>query len=346
MLFYISILLFVMLFAVVENSDVKIPCSHAILFMVLWTAAGTSRGFSVDYGAYEQMYSHPDEGLTIFLEPVWVWLSETLRSLGFASRAWFMLVSLVVMAFFFHGIKKMSPNFTLSVVIFVASFFYFETLNLMRQFVAISILFAAFPFVIENKTWKYLVAVLIAAQFHMSAYIMLPLILLVKIRYRDWVLWLLLGISFLFDRQIMGSLFDASASLLGGVRYASYLDINPDLAASTHVLRFFYNIIAAAILLVANRIRELNPGYYLYVNAVVISIILYNIFYSYLPAMRVSWYLLSLLVILFPITLRAFSARSRTPIVVAIVCAFVIASLRGIYGQTDLDYGFDLLLFQ
>lgn len=349
MAFYLCILLFVMAVAVIENGGYKIPCSHTILFLVLWVAAGTSRDFAVDYPAYARIYDNADHGTMLFVEPVWAWISNAMHYLGFASRGWFMLTSLIIMGLFFYGIKRMSGNFTLSVVLFVACYFYFETINAIRQYVAIAILFAAFHWLVERKTWKYLVAVVVAAQFHMSAWIMLPLAFAVRIKYDDRILGALVAVTFLFGPLIMDKLLGVAFGLIGGGRYASYAFVDFGAQVNTGLVKIFLNALAMAALLLSGRIRRLDPRYFLYVNAVVISIVIYNIFANFLPGVRMYWYLFPMIIILFPIMLRTLVVGSRPLVTGSVVAAFALAAVYSLnmVAREGLktDYGFDMRLF-
>ena len=61
--------------------------------------------------------------------------------------------------------------------------FFFMSMNVMRQFVAIAIVFCATKYLINRKYIHYLAGVLIAAMFHQTAYIGIALVL---IELFDW----------------------------------------------------------------------------------------------------------------------------------------------------------------
>lgn len=349
MLFFLSLSIFVILMALAENYGIKLPRSHSILFLVLWLCAGLSYGFSIDYQTYADAYTYPEDGYEGLFTPVWRWYAAALRWVGFSSRAWFLGVSLLTMSLFFKGFRKMSDNPTLSIVLFVVGFFYFESLNAIRQYVSIAILFASFPWVMEGKTWKYLLAVVVAAQFHASAWVMLPLIFVVKIKWPTWSLASVLALTFVLGTRLMNLVFGVAMSVMGGEGYATYLASDLWESTPSGLLKVFYNACAAVLLITSSRIRRIDPRYYLYINAVVVAIVLYNTFYTFLPAMRLYWYLFPFITVLFPIVLRAFTPSSRIIITATVVCAFMAISLRMILGTMAggflLDYGFDLHLF-
>lgn len=72
--------------------------------------------------------------------------------------------------FFFRGIEEQADNRYESLIIFMA-LFYLETLNLIRQGLALSMIFYAFKYVKQRNFKKYAFWVIIATLFHSSAFI-------------------------------------------------------------------------------------------------------------------------------------------------------------------------------
>ena len=201
MLFYWFTSLFVLVVSSLNRDNNKFI--YLLLFFILWFVAGTSNNFSIDYPAYKDMYDSPDDPLNADVEPVWNYITDMIRHMGFASRGWFMFTSLLIVGTFFYGIRKMSIDPMLSVLMFVVCFFYFESLNGIRQYAAIGILFAFFHYVLEGKIWRYALIVLIAAQFHRSAYVLLPFVFLLRIRWSKYLLGAILIFTFFYGTQLM-----------------------------------------------------------------------------------------------------------------------------------------------
>ena len=79
---------------------------------------------------------------------------------------------LLTITFIYKGLEKLEANFSRAFAMLIFYFlFYASSLNLMRQWIAIAIIFYGFHFVQEGKTKKYLVCVIIAMLFHYSAII-------------------------------------------------------------------------------------------------------------------------------------------------------------------------------
>lgn len=79
--------------------------------------------------------------------------------------------------------RKYSSNFTMTCAMYVLMCIYTWPFNGTRQSVAVSILFAAYPLTYEKKNWwKYALLVLLASTVHTSAVLMVPFVLLTRLK--------------------------------------------------------------------------------------------------------------------------------------------------------------------
>lgn len=91
-------------------------------------------------------------------------------------KHFFLLVAGFQMYCLVYTFRRYSPNFWLSIFLFVVSTDYLSWMqNGIRQFIAVCITFAAFDLMVKCKYIKFSIVVLLAAQIHGSAIIMLPL---------------------------------------------------------------------------------------------------------------------------------------------------------------------------
>ena len=102
---------------------------NIIVFWVLVIIAGLRYNVGVDYPVYEDIYNDPYSVYTYSIEPVWLIINKVLYTLGLNSRAFFFLTSLMIMGGFYVGIRRMSPNFYISILLFVLCGFYFYSMN-------------------------------------------------------------------------------------------------------------------------------------------------------------------------------------------------------------------------
>lgn len=94
-------------------------------------------------------------------------------------HAWFFAFALVESLIFVFVLRRESVSFLDACFFFFASTTYFNYFSMMRQWLAISIVFWAIKFIKNRKFIPYLLFCLLAAQFHTSAYFMIPVYFIV-----------------------------------------------------------------------------------------------------------------------------------------------------------------------
>ena len=210
----------------------------------------------IDYPVYMDIYNNPYSIHALFIEPIWNMIIKVMRSLGFQSRAFFFLTSLITFLGFYYGIKKMSPHFYMSLFLLLICGFYFESANLIRQYVAISLLFAGFHFFLDGNIWKYMIWIAIAACFHTSVLFIAPLILLNRLKYPTFILLIILGISHIFGDKILSILINNIMPFLQDINSYQYAIDDFDSGANSGLLRIFYYIIVCSIIILYTKFRK------------------------------------------------------------------------------------------
>jgi len=323
------------------HCNIRIPGCKILVFMLLWLVAGLRFQVGKDFTAYADMFVDPLDVNRHALEPVWIWTMDVLREWGFGSRVWFLFTAFVTNGLILYGIYKLSPDFYLSVLLYVViTGCYYESFNIIRQYFAISILFATFHYVLEHKIWKYILAILVATCFHISALTMLPLVFILKIRFPVWSLWTLFAVSILFGSQLM--MWSVSNIIPSITLYAGYANDAPNLEIDTGMLKFFYIILGGGLLLTFPRISNQVPGKTIYLNAAIIALAIYFIFRDMQVFSRISWYLFPFFTVSIPYACRALNIRSRIIVLPVVIIVFALFLLKHISGET---YSFDLKLF-
>ena len=135
---------------------------------VLYEAAHSSSGF-FDYLGQE-VYS------SFQMKPVTNWeigynllvyistkITNSYQGVLFATH-------LLTIGFVYKGLVKLDANFSKAFAMLIFYFmFYASSLNLMRQWIAVAIIFYGFHYIQDGKTKKYLFCVVLAVLFHNSA---------------------------------------------------------------------------------------------------------------------------------------------------------------------------------
>lgn len=174
-------------------------------------------------------------------------LTKLCGFLHFSPTAFLFVLSILIYVPLFKYIYRNSSHPYISVLTYFAFGFLSYSLGIFRQFIAIGIILSALRFIEERKFWKYLIAVLFAMLFHLTAFIALPLYFLVKINWEKHffivvtmiceVILLIVGRSVI---MLAVMLFPSYAGYIGGyydLQGGSYLNL---IFLNMVMLLFFY----------------------------------------------------------------------------------------------------------
>lgn len=125
---------------------------------------------------------------------------------------WLFIIAFISGISVMYTLYKYSSNFGMSAFLFMATCGFTWLFNGMRQFLAVSILFACTELILKRKTILYIILVIVASRIHHSALIMIPVYFIVEEEPWSKRIWLFIGIV------IMGIIFtNKFTSILNGV---------------------------------------------------------------------------------------------------------------------------------
>lgn len=296
----------------------------------------------IDYGNYEDIYNEIND-FTPTIEPLWLFLNDFFRSLGFRSRIFFFITSIIIVLGYYKGIKEMSPNIYLSLFLFIIAGFYLESANIVRQYVAMAILFGYFTCFLNGQYWKYFLCILVASMFHFSALIIAPIIYLSRIKYPVWLLFAILIFTYIYGNSILNMTMQYIMSLLEEFGLYQYEVDDIDSGVNTGLLKLFYHLLVFGILFLYMRFKQSNPSHlYILINMLVIGLAIYNICYIFTPARRLYLYFFTYLIIVCPYCLNWFKKKSQIIITGIVCCVFGLFLLKLYWGE---PYNFDIAFF-
>ena len=118
----------------------------------------------------------------------------------------------VTVAIFVFKIAKNSENFSFSIILFVLIGVFAGLFNGVRQYLATAILFAGYDLIVERKPIKWLLLVLLASTFHITAILMFFVYFICKPKCSWWLVFLysIIAVILLFAYE---PLFDLVGAL-------------------------------------------------------------------------------------------------------------------------------------
>lgn len=152
-------------------------------------------------------------------------------------RLVFIVTSLLVVTFFYLGLKKYKLQYPGLVFFLYLLTIFPTTMNAVRQGVAMSIMFYAFTFILDKKPLKYTLLTLTASLFHISALLLLPFYFigrlfdvqkrsLYKVRFVAKSRYFIrVGIVLILLTLVMANVFTLVLSMPGFEKYELYLNL-------------------------------------------------------------------------------------------------------------------------
>lgn len=185
---------YILLFTVVLGlaiCEVKRGKGRNLIFLGIVSAALIAMGYlrantvAVDYVMYENyFYAVADGGWdyiknssinTYFTEPGYVLINYLVSLVTRDVHVFMGVISLISVGLTAGLVYRRSPSPWMSMMVFISFGFWFNSLNFIRQQLAILIFLFAIEFIQKKKLVPYLLIVVVAALFHNSILIMLPI---------------------------------------------------------------------------------------------------------------------------------------------------------------------------
>lgn len=159
----------------------------AVLPLVIWAGF---RGNVGDTGAYMEAFSDMPaslSGINGYMagqekDRGFYFVSAVIKCIvGNRDTIYFIIVAMIQCFLLFKLYRKYSTSFVVSFFLFIASTDYISWIfNGMRQFLAVTITVACFPWILEKKYVKAIIGIVIASLFHQSALLVLPFVFIVQ----------------------------------------------------------------------------------------------------------------------------------------------------------------------
>lgn len=155
----------------------------------MWFLAAFRYGIGFDYYSYVLIFRQVrnTQGLSALLalpyEPGFVLLTKVMTLFVKNSIVMYGVYELLILLPVGWFVYKYCKDAWFSLWLFVTLTFYYTTMNFVRQALATSIILLAYRFLRDKKPVPYFLIVLVAASFHKTALIMVPVYFLCRIKF-------------------------------------------------------------------------------------------------------------------------------------------------------------------
>ena len=230
-LIYVTILTAWVINRVVSVSEDTNDIWMIVVFFLFIYTATLRYGIGFDYHSYESIFYNIQnlnmvEMLQYHLEYGYVLLNKVVSLVGGDYRIFLFVTAMIINGLVFYVIKKHSSDVWLSILIYLCLQHFAFTMNLMRQGLAFAIVFFSYHFLVNREIRKYVITILIASSFHMSALIMLPFYYILQLKHSKKNIILIssviIGIFINFDffmGLLVGTFFEKYHNYIGSNVY-------------------------------------------------------------------------------------------------------------------------------
>ena len=308
--------------------------------------SGTRIGMGRDYKIYEYAYQFLDSKTAHNFELIWQWINKAFHSLNLDFHTWLILVSFVTILLMFIGMRKMSKDCIFSIIAFFLIYRgYFETMNSMRQYVAMGIIFASFPLFLSKKYLYFYICIALSALFHTSALVMMVLFPLSRKRIDNSLLVIGLVVTWILGAVILQPIADFAVTLLPE-RYGFYIrkEFIPAVSSSGF-FQLFLNISALVFLAIRSDLEKKDSQIDQYIFLYVLSILIYNTTISFEVGIRLMFYPFMFIFILIP-NAYVFSDKIwQKGVILAILVVFSFFMLKDLSSPAEPYANYKSILF-
>lgn len=204
MLFYVILVIFFFLstFLTTRLKNRSRFIYYTFFLSIITCIAIFRNNIGLDYYEYQKLYEIVKfDVFNIEVDPFFSLISVILRDLGFKSQMMFAVYALLTIMFIYKGCVYYSERKYDVAILFVIVYclndlFWFGSFNLIRQMLAVSIVFYSSKFIFTKEMAKFCIWILVASLCHYSAIIGLTLWLINKIKLKKYT-WIIIIVSIL-----------------------------------------------------------------------------------------------------------------------------------------------------
>ena len=256
------------------------------LFFILTGVSALRLNVGNDYSKYVEFMHRTYSNAIVPTEIGFNYLTKIIYFLsGFENYvAVFAIFAAATVFFFLKGIYDQSENFFLSFAMFMLLGYYFQSLNTVRNYLALGIAFYSIKYCIKRDWPRFVLLILFGALFHKSLLLVLVLYPLAQMKWKRWMhgVLILLCISCLFLKDTYLELAVKLYPSYEGTEFLSGGTSKMGIARCAAVLILAFYVLGKDV------VSERRMRFYFYANY---GALMLYVFCSFLPTIsRIAYY--------------------------------------------------------
>lgn len=167
------------------------------IFLMLFSVSALRYQVGNDYSRYEEYFYNIWYGFVVPTERGFNAMVKLLEYL-FGRECYLLIFAFFAFATVYFTLKALyllGKNFVFSFFLFMAFGYYYQSLNTVRYYFAVALAMYAVTYLFRRQYMKFILLILLAASFHKSVLLVIPIYLLANCRWRLWQVILLTAVS-------------------------------------------------------------------------------------------------------------------------------------------------------
>lgn len=294
------------------------------IFIILFLCSALRFGIGNDYRQYTQTAHEAYVGGYVVTEPGFNWLVKLLYTLsgGEYYELVFAVFAFATLFIFLKAFYEQSVDFSFTYFLFMTLGLYFQTYNTVRYYLALAIALYAMRYVLNRDWIQFVFWILIAALFHKSVLLTIPVYWIASYAWKRWmvVAGLLLSAGCFLGKDIILKL---ALLLYPSYQNTVFLDVEIGLIS---ILQSILRSVLVIVFFLWYRWRYLGKKedrellFYAQLN--LLSVVVY-VFFSYLPVVtRIAYYFSVTQLLMIPKMIHGITeekVRKKVTLIVIIV---------------------------
>ncbi len=193
-----------------------------------------------------------------------------------STRFFMIIMSLIVNYSVYKFLKSNSKNYLFSIIIYINLLFFYQSMTMIRQCLAMSIILLAFKYVKEKQLFKYILMVILASCFHITAIVGILIYPIYHLKINKKRI-LLLTIATIIISILLEWILPSISVITN--RF-NYYDLQVGEAKLANIILFLIYLVFtvfAAFIVINNNKKKDNSSNDFYIYVFIISAILYAI---------------------------------------------------------------------
>ena len=289
------------------------------VFTILFLLSALRMEVGNDYGTYVTTIHEIYVGGYVVTEPLFNGVVKALCELSGGENYLlvFAVFGFATIWIFLKALYEQSDSFSMAFFLFMTLGIYFRTFNTVRYYFVLAITLYSFRYVLRKEYGKFLLLIGLAALFHKSVLVVIPIYLIANMPWKKWYVFVLTAgaVTMVFFQDIIMKI---ALKLYPSYQDTIYLETESGLSGNLMTLARCVVILIFGLLCYKDKWREKEENrFYFKLNFLAILLYLCG---SFLPLVgRIGYYLITAHILFVPAVLGSIRDEKKKKVFTALV---------------------------